>query len=59
MTVDTGALGADSIQALDEYLELGRVSSYFNISLSGITPMTVSRYEKEKPADAGRGEEAG
>ena len=59
MTVDTGALGADSIQALDEYLELGRVSSYFNISLSGITPMTVSRYEKEKLADAGRGEEAG
>lgn len=59
ITVDTGALGADSIQALDEYLELGRVSSYFNISLSGITPMTVSRYEKEKPTDAGRGEEAG
>lgn len=59
MTIDTGALGEDSVQALDEYLELGRVSSYYNISLSGITPMTVERYERENMADARQGEEAG
>ena len=59
MTIDTGALGEDSVQALDEFLELGRVSSYYNISLSGITPMTVERYEKEHAADTRQGEEAG
>ena len=58
MMIDTGAVGEDSVQALDEYLELGRVSSYYNISLSGITPKTVDRYEKENVADT-RQEEAG
>lgn len=47
MTIDTSSLGSDCIQALDEYLELGRVSSYYNITLSGITPMTVEKYEEE------------
>ena len=58
MTVDTGSLGADCVQALDEYLQLGRVSSYYNIALSGITPMTVEKYEKAHGA-GGRGEEEG
>ncbi len=47
MTIDTVMLGEDSVQALDEYLELGRVSSYYNITLSGITPTTVNRYLPE------------
>ena len=47
MTIDTKTMGEDCVQALDEYLELGRVSSYYNISLSGITPMTVRRYEQQ------------
>ena len=58
MTVDTGSLGEDCVQALDEYLQLGRVSSYYNIALSGITPMTVEKYEKEQEADR-RKEEKG
>ena len=55
MTIDTGSLGKNSVQALDEFLELGRVSSYYNISLSGITPITVEKYEKEH--EAGRKQE--
>ena len=55
MTIDTDALGEDCVQALDEYLKLGRVSSYYNIALYGITPTTVSRYERDHQA----GEEAG
>ena len=58
MTIDTDALGEDCVQALDEYLELGRVSSYYNIALKGITPTTVSRYEREHQPDAD-GEEEG
>ncbi|HCI73160.1 MAG TPA: hypothetical protein DHV42_01295 [Lachnospiraceae bacterium] len=58
MTIDTGALGQDCVQALDEYLALGRVSSYYNISLSGVTPMTADRYEA-KQAERSSGEEAG
>ena len=59
MTIDTFALGDDSVQALDEYLELGRVSSYYNIALSGITPTTVERYEKEQEVLRKEAEEAG
>ena len=58
MTIDTGSLGEDCVQALDEYLQLGRVSSYHNIALSGITPMTVEKYEKEHEANR-RKEEKG
>ncbi|MBP3873884.1 MAG: substrate-binding domain-containing protein [Lachnospiraceae bacterium] len=54
MTIDTGALGDVCVQALDEYLELGRVSSYYNITLFGVTPMTVERYERERGIDAGQ-----
>ncbi len=53
MTIDTRTLGEDSVQALDEYLELGRTSSYYNISLSGITPMTVDRYLQETAGTSG------
>ena len=58
MTIDTGALGMDCVQALDEYLQLGRVSSYYNIALSGITPRTVEKYEREYGTGR-RGEEEG
>ncbi len=47
MTVDTQAIGDYSVQALDEYLDLGRTSSYYNITLYGITPVTAERYEAE------------
>lgn len=47
MTVDTAQLGADCTRALDEYRELGRVSSYYNIPLDSITPKTVDEYRKE------------
>lgn len=57
MTIDTESLGRDSVQALDEYQELGRVSSYYNISLSGITPVSVEKYEKEHENDVRQGEE--
>ena len=56
MTIDTGSLGEDCVQALDEYLQLGRVSNYYNIALSGITPMTVEKYEKEHEANRRREE---
>lgn len=59
MTIDTFALGDDSVQALDEYLELGRVSSYYNIALSGVTPTTVERYEREQEALRQQAEEEG
>ncbi len=47
MTIDTRTLGEDCAQALNEYQELGRVSSYYNITLFGVTPMTVDRYLRE------------
>ena len=59
MTIDTFALGDDSVQALDEYLELGRVSSYYNIALSGVTPTTVERFEREQEALRQQAEEEG
>ena len=59
MTIDTQSLGRDCVQALDEYLELGRVSSYFNISLLGVTPMTVEKFEKELKPDTSGQEENG
>ena len=57
MTVDTVSLGEDSVQALDEYLDFGRVSSYYNISLFGITPVSVDKYVREQEERAGKGEE--
>ena len=59
MTIDTDALGEDSVQALNEYLELGRVSSYYNITLSGITPVTAARYQQKEKEAVSDGEEAG
>ena len=59
MTIDTDALGEDSVQALNEYLELGRVSSYYNITLSGITPVTAARYQQKAKEAVSDGEEAG
>lgn len=56
ITIDTQTLGEDSVQALDEYRELGRVSSYYNISLSGITPTTVDRYTQENAEVVGKEE---
>ncbi len=50
MTIDTRILGEYCAQALNEYLELGRVSNYYNIPLFGITPMTVDRYLQETAA---------
>ncbi len=51
MTIDTRTLGESCVQALDEYLELGRVSDYYNISLYGITPTTVDQYLQEASQD--------
>ena len=44
MTIDTRAMGEDCVQALDEYLQLQRASSYYNISLDSVTPYTLDRY---------------
>ena len=53
MTIDTRAMGSDCVQALDEYLQLQRTSSYYNISLDSVTPYTLDRYLE----DTGRDEE--
>lgn len=41
MTFDPLQMGQDCIEALNEYRKMGRVSSYFNISLDSVTPATV------------------
>ncbi len=47
MTIDTKALASDCVQALDEYLDLGRTSSYYNITLDSLTPVTMDRYQAD------------
>ncbi len=48
MTIDTESLAEDAVQALNDYLELGRASSYYNISLSSITPKTVDKLPEQE-----------
>lgn len=50
MTLDTSQLGKDCMQALEEYRTYGRVSSYYNIPLDSITPVTVDDYIRESGA---------
>lgn len=58
MTIDTKQMGEAAVDALNEYLSLGRVSSYYNITLNSITPMTVNKYLEEKEGGSA-GEEDG
>lgn len=44
ITLDTSALGADGVKALDEYLDSGHVSDYYNISLECIRAENVYQY---------------
>ena len=39
--LDAGEIGTRCIEALNEYRELGHVSSYFNVGMKMITPQTV------------------
>ena len=56
MTIDRKALGEDCVQALDDYLEMQRTSSYYNITLDSLTPVTMDHYVSEEQA-AQSGEE--
>lgn len=52
--IDRKALGEDCAQALDEYLDSERTSSYYNITLDSITPVTMDRFiETDRPEDTG------
>ena len=52
--IDRKALGEDCAQALDEYLDSERTSSYYNITLDSITPVTMDRFiEADRPKDTG------
>ena len=48
MTIDRKALGEDCVQALDDYLEMQRTSSYYNITLDSLTPVTMDHYVREE-----------
>lgn len=59
MTLDTAALGADGVQALDEYLDSGHVSDYYNISLQCLRSEDVYRYTASQHMAAEQAEEGG
>lgn len=45
---DASQLGTLSVQALDEYREMGHVSEYFSVNLNKITSQNASQYMKKK-----------
>lgn len=47
VTLDTWQVGAHSVEALDEYYEMGHMSNYFSVDLNVITKMNVSRFKKK------------
>jgi len=57
MIVDTVQLGKDCTEALDEYRELGRTSSYYNVALDSITPKTAADYIAGHSAGEKQGED--
>lgn len=52
MTIDTKQMGEAAVDALGEYLDLGRVSNYYNIALKSITPKTVDDFLEERGGTA-------
>lgn len=48
VTINTDALGNDSVSALNEYLDFGHVSDYYNISLQTVTRSNVYQFIRNK-----------
>lgn len=48
LTIDTDALGESAVSALNEYLDTGHVSDYYNISLQTVNSKNVYQYLRRK-----------